>query len=1174
MTSDSRVRRGLTLQARPLATFLLIATTCNPPPSENQAPPAPSPAAPASAEGDSPGLRAAYIAAAQAEAGAEYHFNRQAAADRVLAQNPAQQLAASIAADAGAGSVRLVPSGGAVERRVELALSGLGCGGSVAKVAAAPAQPSKNRVEYARPEVTEWYVNGPLGLEQGFTIPHRPSCAAGDGTAVELEVSVGDVTTATLHGSGDSSGSYIDLRDVAGKSWLRYSDVYSIDARGTALPTRLAVVDGRIRLSVDDSGAQYPITVDPLVWTVEQQLRGSDTTTSDFFGRSVAVSGNTALIGAFQATLTGKPNAGAAYVFVHSGSTWTQQQKIVASDAAQDAAFGYAVALSGNTALIGAPGAAQGTLTEAGAAYVFTRTGTTWTLEQRLAASDAAAADQFGDSVSLDGDSAVVGADYADVAGKDGSGAAYVFTRSGTTWSEQKKLSGSDSSDGDHFAQSVSISGNSVVAGAPYADVAGKASAGAAYVFVRAGTVWSEQKKATASDAGSGDGFGTSVALVNDTLLVGAPGADVGGKVDAGATYYFARGGAIWAQKQKLTAALPAASDAFGQAVAANGTNGIVGADGTSGGGAAYLFTLSGMSWTLQQSFVSPFVGADGNFGRGVALDGDSGVIGAPYSTVAGAADSGVAIALALGMTKTNGLLCASATECTSGFCVDGVCCNSACGGGAVDCQACSVAAGAASDGSCALAKAGAVCRTSVGDCDSAESCDGKVGTCPADTFKASTTMCRNASDACDVAEYCTGAAGACPTDNLKPSGTVCRASIGACDVAEACNGASAACPSDTFLPNTSVCRASAGPCDVADFCTGSGPSCPTDQVQPSAVPCRAAAGPCDATELCTGTSADCPADAMKKMGTICRTAAGLCDADEVCTGTSIACPADVLKPNTTECRPAADLCDSAEFCTGSSTDCPTDAFKPKAAECRPVAGSCDVAEYCSGGSPSCPTDTFRPTGTTCRVAASSCDADETCSGAGAACPEDKPRTDGAACTGGTCQTGACRQEADLRLALTASTTLVREQTPVSVQLAITNLGPAAATGTKVTIDLPAGTTSTANSSDGWSCQSAESSLVCTNARLEIGAGVMLKADIVPPKEQSSFAVTARVSANEVDPDPASNTATVQFQNESPTHDGGCAMSGRSHRNPTTGFGVAAMLIVLAASRRRWRRRP
>ena len=1067
MSVVSSVSRGAAYRTA-AAALLLIASTCGTPSHEPKTPPDPGVEATSAA-----GLRAAYLAAVQADAGAEYAFR--SSAPQPVAKNPVQGLLSAAAptgmhvtpAATAAAGTPVTAARAATERSLNLALIGFGCDAALPPLAPIAPTAHANRVEYTRPEVTEWYVNGPLGLEQGFTVPRQPAAECARGQSLRLDISVGDAVVPTLRGSGDDDTSLVELRDRAGELWLRYSDMYAADARHTPLPVHLAVVDGHIRLSVDAAHAAYPITIDPLVWTLQQQLQGSDTAANDLFGRPVAISGSTAVVGAFAATLPGKSGAGAAYVFVRAGSAWTQQQKLTASDAAADAAFGYAVAVAGDTAIVGAPGATSGGKSGAGAAYVFTRSGMTWTQQQRLAAADAATDDNLGDSVTIDGDTVVVGADYADGAGTADSGAAYVFTRTGTTWSPQQKLSASDGSDSDHLGQVVSLSGNSVVLGAPYADQAGKTSAGAAYVFTRTGTTWSQQQKLAASDAAVGDSLGSAVALGGNTLFVGAPNADVGGKADAGAAYVFTRTGATWTQAQKLVADTPAAADTFGDALAFAGSNALVGADGKSGGGSVYVFNLAGATWSQQQVLVSPLVGADGAFGRSLAIDGSYAVAGAPFSTVAGKDSAGVAFVLVLGMPKPNGQGCLSAAECTSGFCVDSVCCNSTCGSGVVDCQACSVAAGAATDGTCAPAKSGAVCRPAVSACDGAETCDGIKTTCPSDVVMPSTTLCRSATGLCDVAEFCTGSDATCPPDNLKPIGSECRSAIGACDLAETCTGTSTNCPADTFKPNTAECRSAAGICDVADFCTGTGAGCPSDQFKPSTTPCRAAADLCDAVELCTGTSAACPADGLLKAGSECRKAAGPCDAAEACTGGSAACPTDTFKTNTAVCRAAADVCDNAEFCSGASVDCPADQFKPSSAQCRSAAGACDVAEFCSGGSPACPKDDFQPSTTLCRAATGACDVAEQCTGTGAACPQDAAQANGTSCSGGSCQAGQCRQVADLSITLTPGAPTTSERVPVALQAVVVNLSATPASGIKVQVEVPQGASLESSTGDG-----------------------------------------------------------------------------------------------------------
>ncbi len=252
--------------------------------------------------------------------------------------------------------------------------------------------------------------------------------------------------------------------------------------------------------------------------------------------------------------------SGSAYVFVRSGTTWSQQAKLTAFDAAAIDQFGYSVAISGDTAIVGAYGDDDAG-SASGSAYVFVRSGTTWSQQAKLTALDAAASDQFGYSVAISGDTAIVGAYLDDDAGS-ASGSAYVFVRSGTTWSQQAKLTASDGAASDLFGYSVAISGDTAIVGAYGDDDAGSDS-GSAYVFVRSGTTWSQQAKLTALDAAAVDCFGYSVAISGDTAIVGAYLDDDAGSA-SGSAYVFVRSGTTWSQQAKLTASDGAASDQFG----------------------------------------------------------------------------------------------------------------------------------------------------------------------------------------------------------------------------------------------------------------------------------------------------------------------------------------------------------------------------------------------------------------------------------------------------------------------------------------------------------------------------------------------------------------------------------------------------------------------------------
>ena len=234
--------------------------------------------------------------------------------------------------------------------------------------------------------------------------------------------------------------------------------------------------------------------------------------------------------------------AGSAYVFTRSGTTWSEEQKLTASDKSAGGQFALSVSLSGETAVIGSEGDDQGGAA-AGAAYVFVRSGTIWSEEQKLTAGDAAPGDGFGVSVSLSGDTAAIGAFRDDLSGGFDQGSVYIFDRSGATWSEDQKLTSSEAADLDNFGSSVALSGNTALIGAVNGDVSVGFDQGTAYVFVLSGT-WLEFQKLVASDAELDDSFGFSVAVDGDTALIGAREddhsvGDPGSSNGEGSTYVF-----------------------------------------------------------------------------------------------------------------------------------------------------------------------------------------------------------------------------------------------------------------------------------------------------------------------------------------------------------------------------------------------------------------------------------------------------------------------------------------------------------------------------------------------------------------------------------------------------------------------------------------------------------
>jgi len=341
----------------------------------------------------------------------------------------------------------------------------------------------------------------------------------------------------------------------------------------------------------------------------------ADGGSSHWFGQSVALEGDTAVIGAYRADAGDIARAGAAYVYIRSGTTWLLQQKLMASDAVSWDAFGWSVALSGDTIIVGADGADVDGAVDQGAAYIFTRSGTSWSQQQKLVASEGADGDRFGYAVALDGDTAIIMAPEATVNDRSSFGAAYVFVRNGDSWSQQQLLAPS----GGNLLGSVALNGDTAIVG--------NLNGGGAHVFTRSGADWSEQQKLTANDGGLTGAY--SIALEGDTAVIGS----------FRAAYLFTRSGETWSQQQKITSSDGTNNDWFGLSVALAGDTVIVGAPdadvgGNSQQGAAYVFTYNGETWNEQQKLVASNGGVSERFGGALALAGDTVVVGAAWATV------------------------------------------------------------------------------------------------------------------------------------------------------------------------------------------------------------------------------------------------------------------------------------------------------------------------------------------------------------------------------------------------------------------------------------------------------------------------------------------------------------------------------------------------------------
>jgi hypothetical protein len=541
----------------------------------------------------------------QALGGSDPRYRVRASHTGLVAVNPSGHMLSSFSRD----GVSVAADGA----RVGLRLLGIGMGSGTTAFGKVAPVARGGLVSYAHGEVSEWYVNGPLGLEQGFTIHHRPAGSVAGALALSVGIS-GDTRTALAPG-GKSVSFSLGARRV-----LRYGGLAVSDARGRVLPAWLSLSPEGIVLHVDARDASYPVVVDPFVQQGEKLAGESGSS----FGVSVALSadGNTAVVGGDGAN----KNVGAAWVFVRSGGKWTQQgEKLTGAGETGEGSFGSSVALSsdGNTALIGGEQDNGGK----GAAWVFTRAEGKWTQQgEKLTGGGESENAWFGQAVALssDGNTALVGGprDNEFIRG----GAAWVFTRSEGKWTQQgEKLTGKEAAGLTFFGSSVALSsdGNTAVVSGPE----GHESSGAVWVFTRAEGKWTQQgEELTGAEEVGHGAFGTKVAVSSDgnTALIGG----YEDNKTQGAAWVFTRSEGKWAQQGgKLTGTGESGNGGFGSSVALSSDGNIAligGYEDHFAQGAAWVFTRSGEKWSQQGEKLKGGgeVGA-GFFGISVALSGD-----------------------------------------------------------------------------------------------------------------------------------------------------------------------------------------------------------------------------------------------------------------------------------------------------------------------------------------------------------------------------------------------------------------------------------------------------------------------------------------------------------------------------------------------------------------------
>jgi len=375
-----------------------------------------------------------------------------------------------------------------------------------------------------------------------------------------------------------------------------------------------------------DKGSAY-IFKKPVTGWVEMtetiKLTASDGTTNDNFGCSISISGDYAIVGA----CGDDGSRGSAYIFFRDGENWSQQAKFTASDRAVGDAFGISVFISDNYAIVGADNWNNGS----GKVYIFKKPADGWkdtTETVYLTASDGTYYENFGSSVSISGDYIIIG----QKGDNNAEGSAYVFWRSGDTWTQQAKLTASDKWSNSEFGNSVSISGDFVIVGA-WGNNGNKA-----YIFEKPENGWqnmTETAKLTASDGASGDRFGSSVSISGDYAIVGASGDDEGGYSDKGSAYIFSRSGGNWTQQVKLSASNGGENEYFGYSVSISGNYAIIGSYGdNSSAGTVYTFLYDESSWS-QKCVQNATGGSSGDqFGFSVTICGNYAIVGADCDDV------------------------------------------------------------------------------------------------------------------------------------------------------------------------------------------------------------------------------------------------------------------------------------------------------------------------------------------------------------------------------------------------------------------------------------------------------------------------------------------------------------------------------------------------------------
>lgn len=693
----------------------------------------------------------------------------------------------------------------------------------------------------------------------------------------------------------------VELTDAQGVARWAIDHAWAEDATGRELPLRFEREGRTWALRVDVAGAALPIHVDPTIFRIEQLLSAEG---AGGYQLAVAIEGDRAVIGDYYARVDGLDGAGAVYVFTRAGTTWTLEQRIVPTDRAALDWFGWEVDLDGDTIVVGSLKDDTVRGTDSGSARVFRWNGATWAQEALLVSASFEMG--FGCGVAVDGDVIVAGP----YGGPDRptAGSATIFERTGTTWTAVQRVTPSG---GGAFGREVDADGGTIVVAAMM-ESGGLAQSGALYVYVRGPSGWVQQARLTTATPRDREWLGYAVQLRGDRLVASAAGEWSSTSYDE-RLIVFERSGTAWSQVLSMPLDIGMYGSQFD--VATHGDWIVAG---------RYVLSRASGSWSVFQSF-GPRIG-----GAAVGIWGDTVIL----------SDGSQVFAYRLGEPSPIGAPCRADTECASGACVSDVCCESTCGrSDGRACMACTSARTGSPDGLCRpllpVVASTVVCRDAVGVCDAEESCSPLSTECPPDVAGPAGRVCRGAAGPCDLVEACDGIDPRCPSVDARVlAGVTCRPAAGGCDVEETCDGVGATCPADVRVSFGAVCRPPAGECDVEETCTGAA-ACPPDLVLGAGHTCRAGGDPlCDVRERCDGLGPLCPPDAFVPDGTSCSDGLA-CDGHETCVAGS--------------CTEAPTLeCDDRDPCTADACSDATGCEHAPIAGCCHDDADCDDAVACT----------------------------------------------------------------------------------------------------------------------------------------------------------------------------------------------------------------------------------